>query len=140
MQMTDTKTPISAIPFPTISICMDAKANATMLNIPEVKKILIESPEKLSEFEYVNWMQSHIEKKTYASPLVEHVVTLHMDTKNITVANAKFPFVLWYEDKEKVLFRCIGLFQSHFLQPKTTEQTTKNNQKFVWKMYSKTLR
>lgn len=59
MQLMDTKTPISAIPFPTVTICLDAKANLTMLDVTKMKEILTDSPKNLSDDAYVGQSTFH---------------------------------------------------------------------------------
>lgn len=51
MQLMDTKASISTIPFPTVTVCLDAKAHAKILNVTHTKEILTESPNNLSDTE-----------------------------------------------------------------------------------------
>lgn len=54
MQLMDTTNPISTIPFPTVTICLDAKANGNILNVTHMKEILAKSPKGLTNSEYAN--------------------------------------------------------------------------------------
>lgn len=54
MQLTETKTLVSTIPAPTVTVCLDVKANANILNVSHVKKKLTEAPKTLSDSEYVD--------------------------------------------------------------------------------------
>lgn len=53
MKSFQTKTPISDIPFPTVTVCIDAKVNANIMNVTHMKEMLTESPQTLSDSEYV---------------------------------------------------------------------------------------